>query len=85
MSDKKTSLVICFTPLQMLIAEKIVAQQPSVDLIVVALNNNEKYIYYYNNFHHPNITKQYYLFDNNKSKFFKFINIVKFNKNFKLE
>ncbi|MCE6957200.1 glycosyltransferase family 52 protein [Acinetobacter baumannii] len=85
MSDKKTSLVICFTPLQMLIAVKIVAQQPSVDLIVVALNNNEKYIYYYNNFHHPNITKQYYLFDNNKSKFFKFINIVKFNKNFKLE
>ncbi len=85
MSDKKTSLVICFTPLQMLIAEKIVAQQPSVDLIVVALNNNEKYIYYYNNFHHPNITKQYYLFDNNKSKFFKIINIVKFNKNFKLE
>ncbi|MDN8156911.1 glycosyltransferase family 52, partial [Acinetobacter baumannii] len=62
-----------------------VDQQPSVDLIVVALNNNEKYIYYYNNFHHPNITKQYYLFDNNKSKFFKFINIVKFNKNFKLE
>ncbi|MCF4881119.1 polysaccharide biosynthesis protein, partial [Acinetobacter baumannii] len=85
MSDKKTSLVICFTPLQMLIAEKIVAQQPSVDLIVIALNNNDKYKYYYNIFQHPNITKQYYLFDNNKSRFFKFINIIKFNENFKLE
>lgn len=85
MSDKKTSLVICFTPLQMLIAEKIVAQQPSVDLIVIALNNNDKYKYYYNIFQHPNIAKQYYLFDNNKSRFFKFINIIKFNENFKLE
>ncbi|PQH52883.1 polysaccharide biosynthesis protein, partial [Acinetobacter baumannii] len=43
MSDKKKSLVICFTPLQMLIAEKIIAQQPSVDLIVIALNNSDKY------------------------------------------
>ncbi|HFE9762263.1 TPA: glycosyltransferase family 52 [Acinetobacter baumannii] len=85
MLDKKKSLVICFTPLQMLIAEKIVAQQPSVDLIVIALNNNDKYKYYYNNFQHPNITKQYYLFNNNKSRFFKLINIFKFKENFKLE
>ncbi|MDN8285917.1 glycosyltransferase family 52 [Acinetobacter baumannii] len=85
MSDKKKSLVICFTPLQMLIAEKIIAQQPSVDLIVIALNNSDKYKYYYNNFQHQNVKKQYFLLDVNQSKIAKILNIINFKNNFAVE
>ncbi|MDC5651110.1 polysaccharide biosynthesis protein, partial [Acinetobacter baumannii] len=81
MLDKKKSLVICLTPLQMIIAEKVVAKQPSVDLLVIALNDNNKYKYYFDNFQHPNLKKQYYLFDNNQSIFSKILKVVKF-KNF---
>lgn len=81
MLDKKKSLVICLTPLQMIIAEKVVAKQPSVDLLVIALNDNNKYKYYFDNFQHPNLKKQYYLFDNNQNIFSKILKVVKF-KNF---
>lgn len=85
MSDKKKSLVICFTPLQMLIAEKIIAQQPSVDLIVIALNNSDKYKYYYNSFQHQNVKKQYFLLDIKQSKLAKILSILNFKNNFAIE
>ncbi|MEQ1150323.1 glycosyltransferase family 52 [Acinetobacter johnsonii] len=44
------SLIMCVTPLQMLIAEKIIHLNGNeqFDLVVLALNDNQKYRYYYN-------------------------------------
>lgn len=44
------SLIMCATPLQMLIAEKIIhlSGNEHFDLVVLALNDNQKYRYYYN-------------------------------------
>ena len=43
------SLIVCLTPLQMLIAEKIISLNPDkqFDLLVIALSDNEKYKHYY--------------------------------------
>ncbi|WP_423853463.1 glycosyltransferase family 52 [Acinetobacter guillouiae] len=42
------SLIICLTPLQMLIAEKIIEQQcDEFDLLVITVDDNYKYQYYY--------------------------------------
>lgn len=48
--EKQRNLIMCVTPLQMLIAEKIIQSNPKVvfDLIVIALQDNDKYVYYYN-------------------------------------
>jgi len=43
------NLLICLTPLQMLIASKIVEQNPaSYDVLCLSYNENEKYDYYFN-------------------------------------
>ncbi|EHU3266298.1 glycosyltransferase family 52 [Acinetobacter baumannii] len=43
------NLLVCLTPLQMLIASKIVEQNPaSYDVICLSYNKNEKYDYYFN-------------------------------------
>lgn len=43
------NLIMCVTPLQMIIAEKIIELHPDkeFDLLVLALNDNEKYRHYY--------------------------------------
>lgn len=48
--EKQRSLIMCVTPLQMLIAEKIIKSNAQVifDLIVISLQDNEKYMHYYN-------------------------------------
>lgn len=49
MKNLHRSLIICLTPLQMLIAEKIISLNPDkqFDLLVIALSDNEKYKHYY--------------------------------------
>ncbi|EOQ74854.1 glycosyltransferase family 52 [Acinetobacter lactucae] len=43
------NLLVCLTPLQMLIASKIVEQNPtSYDVLCLSYNENEKYDYYFN-------------------------------------
>lgn len=43
------NLLVCLTPLQMLIASKIVERNPaSYDLLCLSYNENEKYDYYFN-------------------------------------
>ncbi|MEC5210529.1 beta-galactosamide-alpha-2,3-sialyltransferase [Psychrobacter sp. PL15] len=48
-SQKSRSLIMCATPLQMLIAEKIIElnKEKEFDLLVLAPSNNDKYYYYY--------------------------------------
>ncbi len=46
---KNVNLVICMTPLQVLIAEKIIGLYPNEEFygLMIALNKNDKYNYYY--------------------------------------
>ncbi|WP_180173799.1 glycosyltransferase family 52 [Acinetobacter sp. YH01024] len=45
---KNKSLLICLTPLQMLIASKIIDENPAIyDVLCLSYNDNEKYNYYY--------------------------------------
>lgn len=48
--ESNKSLIICLTPLQVLIAKEIVKINPSqnFDFILITNNKNDKYIYYYN-------------------------------------
>ena len=48
-NNKSRSLIMCITPLQMLIAEKIIElnKGKDFDLLVIVLNDNDKYNYYY--------------------------------------
>lgn len=50
MQKKPKSLIMCVTPFQMLIAEKIIESREaeSFDLIVMAYSDNKKYRHYYN-------------------------------------
>ncbi|MEW0877691.1 glycosyltransferase family 52 [Acinetobacter baumannii] len=44
------NLLVCLTPLQMLIASKIIDQNPaSYDVLCLSYNENKKYDYYFNN------------------------------------
>ncbi|MDV7466178.1 glycosyltransferase family 52 [Acinetobacter baumannii] len=44
------NLLVCLTPLQMLIASKIIDQNPaSYDILCLSYNENKKYDYYFNN------------------------------------
>lgn len=57
------NLIMCVTPLQMLIAERIIGLNPdkTFDLIVVALNDNEKYKHYYNRLKKSCFNSLYYI------------------------
>ncbi|NNG75319.1 hypothetical protein HLH10_03085 [Acinetobacter sp. ANC 4277] len=50
LNENEQSLIICLTPLQMLIAEKIIENngEKKFDLLVISLFDNDKYEYYYN-------------------------------------
>lgn len=46
--ESKKNLIICLTPLQMLIASRIVEKEPAVyDFLCLSYDENEKYDYYY--------------------------------------
>lgn len=48
MSMKSKNLLICLTPLQMMIASKIIDENPAIyDVLCFSYNDNEKYNYYF--------------------------------------
>lgn len=79
------SLIICLTPLQMIIAEKIIDKNKDhkFDLLVISLFDNEKYRYYFNRLKEKVNLSGYYIYhpsskiDNLKN----FMNFKKFFKN----
>lgn len=82
------SLIICCTPLQMLIAEKIIELNPNkkFDLIVTVPNDNDKFRYYYNKLKKKCFDCLYYIDKVGLKSFFKFIIDVKknsLNKNYR--
>ena len=48
-ASQRRNLIMCVTPLQLLIAEKIIQSKPDelFDLVLIALQDNEKYRYYF--------------------------------------
>lgn len=81
------SLIICATPLQMLIAEKIIElnSDKNFDLLVLVLNDNEKYRYYYNRLKDKCIKSIYIVTEPGVNGFFDYIKKVKvgiLNKNY---
>lgn len=48
--DEPTNVIICFTPLQMVIAEKIIAHHPNEKFSFILFSNvkNERFDYYFN-------------------------------------
>lgn len=73
---KNKSLIMCTTPLQMIIAERIIDLHPdkSFDLIVVTLNSNEKYRYYFNKLKKSCNNNLYYV---SKEGLVEFINFIR--------
>lgn len=72
---KSRSLIMCVTPLQMLIAEKIIAinSEESFDLLVVALNDNEKYRNYFERLKKVCVNSLYYIQGKGRLAFFDYI------------
>lgn len=68
------SLIICVTPLQMLVAEKIIEKFDSheFDLLVLALHDNEKYQYYYDRLKIKCKNSLYFSPENNVLNFIKY-------------
>ncbi|UGQ29803.1 glycosyltransferase family 52 [Acinetobacter calcoaceticus] len=62
------NLLVCLTPLQMLIASKIVDKNPiSYDLLCLSYNENEKYDYYYKRLSHKSdLSWKFLIRSNNK-------------------
>ena len=77
--QKSRSLIMCTTPLQMLIAEKIIQlnRHKSFDLLVLALNDNEKYSHYYNRLSKICLDNLYYIPKEGLIGFFDFIKNLK--------
>ncbi|MFN4186790.1 MAG: glycosyltransferase family 52 [Acinetobacter johnsonii] len=84
MEHRQKSLVICLTPLQMLIAEKIIEKNinQEFDLLVISLFDNEKYRYYFNRLKESVNVANYYIYHpSNKMKNLKnFLNFKNFFK-----
>lgn len=64
MEHRQKSLVICLTPLQMIIAEKIIEKNinQEFDLLVISLFDNEKYRYYFNRLKESVNVANYYIY-----------------------
>lgn len=79
--DKPKSLIMCVTPLQMLIAEKIIElnSNQSFDLLVVALNDNEKYRMYFNRIKKICTNSLYYIQGKRRLVFFDYISELRRN------
>ena len=77
---KNRSLIMCVTPLQMLIAERIIElkSDESFDLLVVALNDNEKYRTYFERVKKHCVNSLYYV--QGKRRLFFFIKQLKKNR-----
>lgn len=80
--EKSTNLIICTTPLQIIIAEAIVNLYPSetFDLIVVTSSDNTKYRYYYDRL--SQLCHNYLFYKNRESivDFLQFITVLKLTK-----
>lgn len=73
--QEKRSLIMCTTPLQMLIAEKIIElnSDKKFDLLVLVSNDNNKYAYYYNKLKEKCIDSFYYIPKIGLNSFFDFL------------
>lgn len=69
------SLIMCVTPLQMIIAEKIIQLNPKegFDLLVIALSDNDKYQYYYDRLKNICVTSMYYTTEKGMKGFLNYI------------
>lgn len=78
---QQKSLIMCVTPLQMLIAEKIIHKfkDQKFDVIVVALADNEKYRYYYKKLEKISCNSFYYVPKDGFLGFLEYINVLKKN------
>ncbi|QGM28722.1 glycosyltransferase family 52 [Acinetobacter towneri] len=79
--DQQKSLIMCVTPLQMLIAEKIIHKfkDQKFDVMVVALVDNEKYRYYYKKLEKISCNSFYYVPKDGFLGFLEYINVLKEN------
>ena len=79
--DQQKSLIMCVTPLQMLIAEKIIHKfkDQKFDVIVIALADNEKYRYYYKKLEKISCNSFYYVPKDGFLGFLEYINVLKKN------
>lgn len=82
MKNLHRSLIICLTPLQMLIAEKVISLNPDkqFDLLVIALSDNEKYKHYYQRLSKSCENSLYYKASSSSFEFLEFIKQLKLNK-----
>lgn len=78
-NESSKSLIICTTPLQMVIAEKIIQnnQDERFDLITLVVNDNDKYKYYFNRIKHHCNRSLYYQLTGDLKGFVKFIKEIK--------
>lgn len=76
------SLIMCLTPLQMIIAEKIIQLNPEqdFDLLVIALSDNDKYRYYYDRLKNICVSSFYYTTEKGIKGFLGYIRKLKKNK-----
>lgn len=79
--QKSRSLIMCVTPLQMIIAEKIMKlhSSESFDLLVIALNDNEKYKYYYDRLKKVSLNSLYYISTPGLNGFLDYVKKLKIN------
>lgn len=87
MERKPRSLIMCVTPLQMIIAEKIIQLNPKedFDLLVIALSDNDKYRYYYSRLKNICVSSLYYATEKGLKGFINYIrklNEIKLNKGY---
>ncbi|SLJ83938.1 glycosyltransferase family 52 [Psychrobacter sp. DAB_AL43B] len=80
-SNRKTprSLIMCVTPLQMIIAEKVIELNidKDFDLIVIALSHNDKYTHYYNRLNKKCLDSIYYISETGLKGFFGYTKKIK--------
>lgn len=79
--QESRSLIMCTTPLQMLIAERIIVlnSDKKFDLLVIALNDNKKYEHYYQKLKKICLDSLYYKTNSGLLGFFAYIKQLKNN------
>lgn len=81
MNNQFISLIICLTPLQMVIADKIIQLNPdkTFELIVIAISDNDKYKYYYKNLSKKCVKSFYFIEELGLIGFLKYVRKIKKN------
>lgn len=81
-NQEQRSLIMCLTPLQMIIAEKIIGLKPEekFDLVVIAPFDSDKYKYYYDRLKSICINSIYYTEEVGIKGFFSYINKLRVNR-----